>query len=82
MATEDLGRVPYTRSDGREVTRKRIRCHCGAQVVCARFTNTCDGCGADYNMSGQLLASREQWGIETGEHPADVAMITGEEDLL
>lgn len=31
------------------------------------FTNTCDGCGADYSMSGQQLAPREQWGEETGE---------------
>lgn len=79
MAT-DLGRVPYTRGDGRQVTRKLIKCDCGEEVVCARMTNTC-ACGADYNMSGQRLAPREQWGAETGEHPADVAQYTGEEDL-
>lgn len=31
------------------------------------FTNTCT-CGRDYNSCGQLLADREQWGVETGEH--------------
>ena len=47
------------------------RCHCGKYVELARFTNTCDGCGADYNGSGQELAPREQWGEETGEHWTD-----------
>lgn len=40
---------------------------CKSEVYLGAFTNTCD-CGADYNMSGQLLAPREQWGEETGEH--------------
>ena len=43
------------------------RCSCGRRVSLANFTNTCD-CNRDYNMSGQLLAAREQWGEETGEH--------------
>lgn len=50
------------------------RCQCGRDVVCSGFTNTCD-CGRDYNWSGSLLAPREQWGEETGEHPADIARI-------
>jgi len=45
---------------------------CGDRVVLKGFTCTCDKCGADYNMSGQRLAPREQWGEETGEHWADV----------
>lgn len=48
-------------------------CDCGTGVVLSDFTNTCDQCGRDYNSSGQLLAPREQWGEETGEHPADIA---------
>ena len=44
------------------------KCDCGEEVVLDRFTNTCYGCGADYNMSGQRLAPRSQWGEETGEH--------------
>lgn len=46
-----------------------------AQILCCEkwmslgnFTNTCTYCGADYNGSGQLLASRHYWGEETGEH--------------
>jgi hypothetical protein len=39
---------------------------CGSEVELRGFTNTCD-CGADYNMSGQRLAPRSQWGEETGE---------------
>jgi hypothetical protein len=35
------------------------------------FTNTCE-CGADYNMSGGILAPREQWGEETGESLTDI----------
>ena len=46
-----------------------IRCEvCRVDVELDRFTNTCDGCGSDYNMSGHRLAPREQWGEETGEH--------------
>ena len=46
---------------------------CGSEVVLSGFTNTCD-CGKDYNMSGQELAPREQWGEETGESVADILM--------
>ena len=46
--------------------RKAVTCDCGETVTCSGFTNTCT-CGADYNMSGQLLAPRAQWGEETGE---------------
>ena len=44
---------------------------CGETIELESFTNTCDKCGADYNSSGQLLASRECWGEETGEHWLD-----------
>lgn len=44
------------------------RCSCGTEVYLDSFTNTCGGCGADYNSAGQLLAPRCQWGEETGEH--------------
>jgi hypothetical protein len=54
------------------VTQERIwRCDCGEEVYLDRFTNTCYGCGSDYSMSGELLAPREQWGAETGEHWTD-----------
>jgi hypothetical protein len=48
------------------------RCDCGCEVILDRFTNTCDGCNRDYNMSGQLLAHRSQWGEETGESYCDI----------
>lgn len=51
------------------------RCACHETVILDRFTNTCDGCGRDYNSSGQELASRSQWGEETGEHLADIERI-------
>jgi hypothetical protein len=57
--------------DDRGHTRGVIRCECGREVVCYGFTNECD-CGRDYNMSGSLLAPREQWGEETGESLADI----------
>jgi len=50
------------------------KCSCGAQVFLNHFTNTCE-CGRDYDSSGNLLGPRSQWGIETGEHPADIARI-------
>lgn len=46
-------------------------CPCGSTVYLTGFTNTCD-CGRDYNMSGQLLAPRSQWGEETGESIDDI----------
>ena len=48
--------------------------HCSAHVELDGFTNTCR-CGADYNMSGQLLGPREFWGEETGESLADILRI-------
>lgn len=50
---------------------KIIKC-CGKDLECDSFTNTCGQCGADYNMSGQRLAAREQWGEETGETASDI----------
>jgi hypothetical protein len=47
---------------------------CRRHVTLDGFTNTCE-CGADYSMSGQRLASREQWGEETGESLADILGI-------
>lgn len=62
--------------------KKNIKCSCGRTVaIYGRMTNSCD-CGADYNWNGDRLAPREQWGEETGEHPADLdrldAMSTDE----
>ena len=45
----------------------QIKC-CDKWLSLSKFTNTCSTCGSDYNGSGQLLASRDQWGEETGEH--------------
>ena len=63
-----MGRRVTLRRDGREISRLEIRCDCGDWVLCEYNTNTCDRCGVDYNMSGQRLAPRSQWGEETGEH--------------
>ena len=49
------------------------KCHCGREILLQGWICGC-GCGREYNSSGQQLAAREQWGCETGEHPADVAM--------
>lgn len=48
-----------------------VECDCGEEIVCSGFTNSCI-CGADYNWAGQRLASRSQWGEETGETLADI----------
>jgi hypothetical protein len=60
-----------------ERKRKTIRCDCGRDVYCGGFTNTCE-CGADYNMSGQRLANRSQWGEETGETADDILRAEAE----
>lgn len=65
-----------------EVSRWVIECDCGTEVLCRHNTNTCVTCGTDYNMSGQELAPRRQWGMETGEHPVDVLNGMDAEDAL
>jgi len=60
--------------DGKIVVPKQGVC-CKTEFGLGGFTNSCPDCGADYNWSGQRLAPREQWGEETGEHPADIARI-------
>jgi hypothetical protein len=52
---------------------------CGQDVVLHGFTNTCE-CGVDYNMSGQRLADRSQWGEETGESVSDILMADADYD--
>lgn len=52
---------------------------CGRHVELHGFTNTCE-CGTDYNMSGQELAPRSQWGEETGEHIFDI--LSADSDYL
>lgn len=77
-----LREEPYGSTDsGVPRVRKVIECECGAEVFCPEFTNTCDHCGADYNMSGQLLAPRSQWGEETGERPEDCVGPFDDDDL-
>lgn len=65
-----------------KVTRLVIECDCGDEVLCMNNTNTCYSCGTDYNMSGQELAPRSQWGCETGEHPNDVLLGMDREDAI
>lgn len=64
--------VPWTR---KLTTPGVIECeHCRTHVTLDHhMTNTCDRCGVDYNMSGQRLAPREQWGEETGETYSDIS---------
>lgn len=50
-------------------------CECGSEVMLRGFTNTCSKCGRDYNFNGDLLAVREQWGEETGEHISEILNI-------
>jgi len=54
-------------------SRKVIEC-CGEELICFNFTNTCHNCGSDFNMSGDMLAPRSQWGEETGESVSDILM--------
>lgn len=50
-----------------------IECVCGAEVFLDNImTNTCERCDRDYNINGQLLAPRSQWGEETGEYLSDI----------
>ena len=48
--------------------------YCGEQVELHGFTNTCE-CGIDYNMSGQSLYHRSNWGEETNETADDILSV-------
>ncbi len=50
-------------------------CNCGEEVVLDGFTNTCESCDRDFNMSGQELASRDQWCEGTSDHLSDILRI-------
>jgi hypothetical protein len=55
----------------RPCRRKVVECErCGREVLCYAFTNGCE-CGAEYNMSGQMLAARSQWAEDTYDDPYD-----------
>ena len=74
MPIEIIGKASHLRSYGygyREVSHNVGLCECGHQVSLQEFTNTCV-CGRDYNMSGELLAPRSQWGEETGETAEEI----------
>ncbi len=51
---------------------------CGEWLECSGFTNTCQHCYADYNMSAQQLAPRGSWGEETGESVEDILAVDTE----
>ena len=51
-----------------------LECDCGHNLELTAFTNTCV-CGTDFNMSGQRLAPRSQWGEETGESVSEILAI-------
>lgn len=55
-------------------------CPCGEEVELYGFTNTCDSCHRDFNMSGQELAPREQWGSCTGEQLSDILGPSRDDD--
>ena len=61
-----------------------VHCKCGADVpLVSGWTNPCPGkiisfdgksswdCNREYNLSGQMLGPRSQWGEETGENFTD-----------
>jgi len=45
---------------------------CKTEVQLYSSTNTCEKCGTDYNLFGQELTPRSQWGYETGESEWDI----------
>lgn len=51
---------------------RTLRCDCGGIVNCdSSWENPCSRCEREYNMSGQLLAPRSQWGIEYASQPEE-----------
>jgi hypothetical protein len=80
LAKIERGEIPYVYSElttleTSYVDPAEILCDCGDTVALYGFTNTCDSCNRDYNMSGQELAPRSQWGEDTGETLSDILRI-------
>jgi hypothetical protein len=67
---EIIKKAVHNKETGRREEAAVLRCDCRRKVELWGFTNSCD-CGRDYNFAGQLVAPREQWGEETGEHWSD-----------
>lgn len=52
-----------------------FKCDCGEWLYTDRVHDVfCEKCHRDYNAYGQLLAPKEQWGEETGEHWSEYYM--------
>jgi hypothetical protein len=67
---------PYVQTYVKYSTEPAVaRCNCGEPVCLEDFTNTCIVCGRDYNIQGDSLASRSQWGEETGETAAQLLAV-------
>ncbi len=74
MSIKILRTIKYQKPYGysyKNVARKVGKCECGQEIELLEFTNTCT-CGREYNMSGQQLADRSQWGAETGETAEEI----------
>jgi hypothetical protein len=64
LCNKPLEQIDNTFSNPNYRAPKTMECSCGAseQVILDHpLVNTCEVCGRDYNMSGQLLAPRSQW---------------------
>lgn len=57
---EAIGEEKRNWLDPERPWKRNIEVHCcGEWISCNAFTVTCDDCGADYNMSGDRLAPRD-----------------------
>jgi hypothetical protein len=67
---------PHDRGEG---TDGILVCDCGhcIEIIPHGRDISCEQCEAEFNSAGQRLASRDQWGEETGEHPADIGNAFG-----
>jgi len=79
---KDRGAVAYRNSYIEPAIGVCDRCGRPDVVLSDALANTCAGCGADYNLSGQRLAPRSQWGEETGESLADMDQPNTEEGAI
>jgi hypothetical protein len=63
------GKIEILPDGSRWRTGPVVQCWCSlTQVKCNNaWANECPTCHTEYNGAGQRLASRSQWGEETGE---------------
>jgi hypothetical protein len=57
----------HSETRGKVIEPAKGACPCGHEVVLAKTSNSCEGCAAEYTMTGQLIPDRDVWSNTSSE---------------